>query len=323
MNGLQLLAVAASAAGTTALLIALLLRRGPRFALDQPNRRSLHSTAVPRTGGLALLGGVAASAVLVSWGIPSAVLYAGAALAAVSLVDDLRNLPVGARLACHFAAAAIAAVAILAPAAGPLVLGGAILATAWMINLYNFMDGSDGMAGGMAVAGFGAYAALALAGGDAGLAALCIAVAASAAAFLAFNFQPARIFLGDSGSVPLGFLAAALGLLGTARGLWTPWAALLTFSPFIADATLTLARRVLSRERFWEAHHDHGYQRLIRMGWSHRATALAAYGLMLGGALLAVALRGVPESTQAAAAGGWYLLLAALLGAIELRWRRR
>ena len=108
---------------------------------------------------------------------------------------------------------------------------------------------------------------------------LCIA--ASAAAFLIANFHPARIFLGDAGSVPLGFLAAALGILGWEGGDWAWWFPLLVFSPFIADASATLARRLYTRERVWRPHRDHYYQRLVRLGWGHRRTALAEYVLML------------------------------------------
>jgi UDP-N-acetylmuramyl pentapeptide phosphotransferase/UDP-N-acetylglucosamine-1-phosphate transferase len=128
--------------------------------------------------------------------------------------------------------------------------------------------------------------------------------------------------MGDAGSVPLGFLAAALGLSGWERGLWSPWVPLLVFSPFLADATATLARRVLSGKRFWQAHHDHYYQRLIRMGWSHRRTALGAYALMLGAAVIALALAGRSDTVQALAGAGWFAVLAAVMIAIELCWRR-
>jgi UDP-N-acetylmuramyl pentapeptide phosphotransferase/UDP-N-acetylglucosamine-1-phosphate transferase len=160
-----------------------------------------------------------------------------------------------------------------------------------MGNLYYFMDGSDGLAGGMAVFGFGAFAWAAAMGGEAGLAVLCAGVAAAAAGFLCFNFHPARIFMGDVGSVPLGFLAGALGVAGWRAGAWPLWFPLLVFAPFILDATATLLRRALRGEKVWQAHRTHYYQRMVQMGLGHRGTALRAYGLMAGcGAAAVVAL---------------------------------
>ena len=321
MSTLELAVPAVAAFAITAAIAALLSRAPISIALDQPNDRSLHSRPVPRTGGLAVLAGIAAGVALSSWMPSVTILGALALLLAVSFLDDLRGLPVAARLACHFAAAA--AVARSMPAAEVATVVVVTLAIAWAINAYNFMDGSDGMAGGMAVTGFAAYGWIAAAAGDAGFAAANLSAAAAAAAFLLFNFHPARIFMGDAGSVPLGFLAAVLGLTGWERGLWSPWLPLLVFSLFLADATATLARRMLAGERFWQAHHDHYYQRLIRMGWSHRRTAIGAYALMLGAAAIALTLSGESGTLQALVAAGWFAVLAAVMIAIELRWRRR
>jgi UDP-N-acetylmuramyl pentapeptide phosphotransferase/UDP-N-acetylglucosamine-1-phosphate transferase len=246
-----------------------------------------------------------------------ALLAVPVALAAVSFLDDLRGLPVAVRFVCHLAA-------LLLPAhygAGAAIV--VAIAIAWMMNACNFMDGSDGMAGGMALAGFGTYGVLAWWAGDATLATVSFSLAAAAAGFLVFNFHPARIFLGDAGSVPLGFLAAVLGLAGWTNGSWSLWIPLVVFSPFIADASLTLARRVFCGERFWQAHHDNYYQRLIRMGWSHRATALAALAAMPGAAALAAAISRESGSTQATWSLVWFGLLGALMLAIGLRWQRR
>src|SRR5439155_835308 len=153
----------------------------------------------------------------------------------------------------------------------PIVVG-----IMWVTNLYNFMDGSDGLAGGMTVAGFAFLGTGAWMSGDEALLIECAIVAAAGAAFLLFNFPPARLFMGDAGSVPIGFLAAVLSLSGWRDGDWPFWFPAAVFAPFIADATLTLFKRILARERFWEAHHKHYYQRLVRMGWSHRGTAVTA-----------------------------------------------
>jgi UDP-N-acetylmuramyl pentapeptide phosphotransferase/UDP-N-acetylglucosamine-1-phosphate transferase len=156
------------------------------------------------------------------------------------------------------------------------------------------MDGSDGLAGGMAVVGFAAYGIAAQLGDEPELATTCVCIAAAAAAFLIFNFHPARIFLGDVGSIPLGFLAGALGIVGWNDEAWPLWFPLAVFAPIIADATLTLMRRLARRERVWQAHRDHYYQRMVRSGLGHRGTAYAAYALMIlcaAAALLALPAR--------------------------------
>ena len=128
--------------------------------------------------------------------------------------------------------------------------------------------------------------------------------------------------MGDAGSVPIGFLAAALSLSGWRDGDWPFWFPAAVFAPFIADATLTLLKRMLARERFWEAHNKHYYQRLVRMGWSHRDTALAEYSLMLGcGATALWALR-QPVYFQLAAVLGLIALHAALALWVDSAWRR-
>jgi UDP-N-acetylmuramyl pentapeptide phosphotransferase/UDP-N-acetylglucosamine-1-phosphate transferase len=299
---------------------ALRLLVGPlaRLALDQPNERSLHERPVPRTGGIAVLAGVGAALYFVAptyW----LALALALALAAVSLVDDLRGMPTLVRLLAH-AAAAAALVWHTAWPVHPLLLVLLVIAVTWITNLYNFMDGSDGLAGGMAVIGFGTYAAAAYLAGDGALAALCLAVAAAAAAFLVHNFPPARIFLGDVGSIPLGFLAGALGLTGWQGGLWPLWFPVLVFGPFIGDATITLARRLLRRERVWQAHRDHYYQRLVRMGAGHRGTALVGYVVMAACSAVALFGRTQPPIIQvltflSAAAG-----LAVIAAWIDMRW---
>ena len=196
-----------------------------------------------------------------------------------------------------------------------------LLFTIWMINLYNFMDGMDGFAGGMAVIGFSTLAWLGRA--DAGFAAVCLTVAAASAGFLIHNFPPAKIFLGDTGSIALGFLAAACSLWGSKAGLFPFWVALLVFSPFIVDATVTLLRRLLRGEKVWEAHRNHYYQRLVLLGWGHHYTVLAEYALMLacaGSAGLAIHL---PPAGQAMLAGGWLLVYGLLMWGVGRLERRR
>ena len=286
--------------------------------LDRPNERSLHVQPTPRAGGLGLLAGIAAT----WWAFPGlrTIGVLAFALAAVSILDDLRGLPQGLRFLAH-ALAAIAAV-ILGLGDLPLPLQAAVaFSIVWMTNLYNFMDGSNGLAGGMAVAGFGAYAIAAALAGESDLALGCACVAAAALGFLRFNFHPARIFMGDVGSIPLGFLAAAVGLAGWTAGAWPWWFPAVVFSPFVVDATVTLLRRMLRGERFWQAHRSHYYQRLILMGWTHRRTALAEYALMLVVAALALAVREAPFVVQAGALVVLAIGYLALAAGVDRRWR--
>jgi UDP-N-acetylmuramyl pentapeptide phosphotransferase/UDP-N-acetylglucosamine-1-phosphate transferase len=316
----MLAAVAALSFLVAFIVLRVLLWRFGRVALDRPNERSLHERPVPRTGGIAILGG-AAVAIAFGAGELWLPLVAAAALAIVSFVDDLRGMPGGLRLLVHLAAAGVLVWYVLAPMH---VASLALLAisVAWITNLYNFMDGSDGLAGGMAAIGFATYAIAAAIGGDAALAALATALAAASAAFLVYNFHPARIFLGDVGSIPLGFLAAALGVVGWRNDLWPLWFPVLVFGPFIGDATLTLARRLARGERVWEAHRSHYYQRLVRMGFGHRRTALIGYVAMLVCAAAALAGRMQPPPVQAAIFGGTSACLVALAAWVDLRWRR-
>jgi UDP-N-acetylmuramyl pentapeptide phosphotransferase/UDP-N-acetylglucosamine-1-phosphate transferase len=298
----------------------LLLGRFARFALDEPNARSLHERPVPRTGGIAVLAG---AAIALAFGAASLGLVMALALflAVVSFLDDLFGMPSAVRLLSHVAAAGVLVWYVLAPMelVSLVVLA---IAVAWITNLYNFMDGSDGLAGGMAVIGFGTYAAAAQLASDASLAALSVAIAAASLAFLLHNFHPARIFMGDVGSIPLGFLAAALGIVGWRGDLWPLWFPVLVFGPFIGDATVTLLRRLLRGERVWQAHREHYYQRMVRMGLGHRGTAWLAYGAMLLCAAAALLGRAEPPAVQAAAFGAASAVLASLAIWVDVRWWR-
>jgi UDP-N-acetylmuramyl pentapeptide phosphotransferase/UDP-N-acetylglucosamine-1-phosphate transferase len=317
-----MLALAPVAAFLVALAAArlLLTPAGRRIALDRPNERSLHAQPVPRTGGIAVAAGVAVACSLAPTGV-ALILAGAAALAAVSFADDLVGLPSLARLATHLAAAG-AALHFQVGYTEPVLFAALLLAIAWYANLYNFMDGADGLAGGMAVIGFGAYALGAYLAGGEGVAVLCASLAAAAAAFLVFNFPPARLFMGDVGAVPIGFLAGALGVYGWSRAYWPLWYPLLVFAPFVCDASLTLLRRALRGEKLWRAHREHYYQRLVRMGFGHRATATIEYAAMLACAAAALYARREPAPVQAQALAGAAVLLVAVAVWVDLRWAR-
>ncbi|MES1999053.1 MAG: glycosyltransferase family 4 protein [Pseudomonadota bacterium] len=293
---------------------------GARLALDQPNARSLHTTPTPRTGGLGMLGGMIAGWLAVPITLPPAIWAGAGLLAGLSFFDDRYGLPTSLRFLAH----ALAALWLI-NAIGvhwsiwlwPLLF----FSVVWMTNLYNFMDGSDGLAGGMAVFGFGTYALAAVMQGQADLALASAVIAIAAVGFLIFNFPPARVFMGDAGSIPLGFLAAGLGLLGTAHDVWPGWFPLLVFAPFILDASVTLLRRGLRGEKIWHAHKEHYYQRLIRMGWSHRKTALAEYVAMLASGCVALICLFAPAPISTLIAAVWGALLVATLRLVDRRWR--
>lgn len=301
------------------------------FVLDRPNERSLHGAPVPRTGGVGIMGGLLAGVGAQAWGGHLSGVVGVAAVGAVfmsvlGLVDDRRGLPVGSRLAVQVLVAAACLVAMESRWAGgpsglgPLGLLGMLVWLGWMTNLYNFMDGADGLAGGMATIGFGTLALSAGLAGCFDLAVLCASISLAALAFLGFNFPPARVFMGDGGSIPLGFLVAALGWAGSIQDAWPGWYAALVFAPFVVDASWTLVQRMLQGERFWLPHRDHHYQKMVRMGLGHRGTVLRWYGAMVIGGLIALLIRGAPTVWQLWVAVGW---LGCLVGAgwwIDQRW---
>jgi len=304
------------AAAVSWAVLGALVRRAGLLPLDVPNARSLHVRAIPRGGGLAIWAGWIAGTL---W-LPGAKPWLGplATVIAVSLLDDLRGVHPAFRLAVHLAAAAAWAW-LAGPALNPIA---AVLAIVWMANLYNFMDGSDGLAGTMAVVGFGAYAAAAWLAGSAA-ATLLLALVAAVVPFLLRNAPPARVLLGDVGAVPLGFLAAIFGITGWQERWWPAWFPILIFLPFIADATATLVYRLLRGARIWEAHREHYYQRLVQIGWGHRRTLALYAGLMVG-----VAGSSLGVLAWAPAAGVvllivWTAVLALIFAAIEYHWRRR
>jgi UDP-N-acetylmuramyl pentapeptide phosphotransferase/UDP-N-acetylglucosamine-1-phosphate transferase len=287
--------------------------------LDTPNERSLHVRAMPRTGGVAILAGVlfsAAALILLSRagatkGLISraghdfkdrdllATFAAATFLGAVSLWNDRHHLSPALRLITHgLAAVVVMGLGTLTitsfsfPFFGVLRLGWTsyiftFLFIVWMTNLYNFMDGMDGFAGGMAVIGFGVLGTIAVLQHAAGLGVTALMVAAAAAGFLVFNYPPARIFMGDVGAVPLGFLAAVLAVKGNQDNVIGLWVPVIIFSPFIVDATVVVVARMLKGKRVWEAHREHFYQRLVLAGWTHRKTVWVEYLLMVSWGIVA------------------------------------
>lgn len=303
-------------------LIKLILSSRARTKLqDIPNDRSLHAVPVPRSGGIALMAGM-----LAGWSVYLPVvmwwlLWPMLGLFVVSLLDDLRGLSVGKRLLAHLVAAAV-----LVYGSGVWAQHGVataiivLLLTVWMTNLYNFMDGSDGLAGGMTIIGFSTLGIASLWVQSPTLVVLNFSVAGAAAGFLWFNFSPARIFMGDAASIPLGFLVTAMGVWGWQRLLWPYWFPMLAFAPFIVDATVTLIKRSLRGKKITEAHRDHYYQRLVRLGVGHRTTALIAYVLMAASGATALWLLKHPAD-MSSMLSAWLAVYAALMLWLDQRWK--
>jgi UDP-N-acetylmuramyl pentapeptide phosphotransferase/UDP-N-acetylglucosamine-1-phosphate transferase len=307
------------------------------YILDYPNARSLHSRPVPRGGGVAILVGIYLIGIFALYDVAEmrliAIAFATLLLAAIAFIDDRTGLSPVIRIAVHLGVA-IGLVAsglwleeIELPGMRFDIGGwlGAVVTAAfvvWLINLYNFMDGIDGLAAGMAVFGFGALAAMGWLEGQPGFFLLSTIIAAAAAGFLIFNFPPARIFMGDVGSSSLGLLAAAVSVWGAVENIFPLWSAILVFSPFITDATVTLLRRLVRGEKIWEAHRSHYYQRLVRLGLGHRKTVLFQYGLMVGCGASAIAGREAPAGMQWLILVGWISLYSAYFSAVSLFERR-
>ncbi|MEN8762979.1 MAG: glycosyltransferase family 4 protein [Thiogranum sp.] len=288
--------------------------------LDEPNARSLHKIPVPRTGGLAIIVGVLFGSIPLAFekvAIPGlvTVVVGGALIATVSFLDDRSGLSAKIRLLVQLVAALLVVFAgrllpdvfelpawqwSWPPAVSVVVT---VLFLLWMTNLYNFMDGMDGFAGGMAVFGFIAYAVLGWSAGDALFTLVSLVVAASAAGFLIFNYPPARIFMGDAGASVLGFLSACLAIWAANEKMFPIWVGILVFSPFVVDATVTLLKRLLAGQKVWEAHRSHYYQRLVQLGWGHRKTVMWEYALMLAAALSGCAAVFLPPQGQ------WLLII--------------
>jgi UDP-N-acetylmuramyl pentapeptide phosphotransferase/UDP-N-acetylglucosamine-1-phosphate transferase len=315
------------------------------FLLDHPNERSLHDIPIPRTGGVAIIGslvlGVIAAQVLgllimregLSWPgwvhLESWILGLTILLGLVSFMDDRGGVPVWFRLGCQFSASAILALgaglvlqAIEIPLLGTIELrwvGGAltILFLVWFTNLYNFMDGMDGFAGGMTVIGCGLLGYLGWQAHHPVISVIATLQSAAAAGFLVHNFPPAKVFMGDVGSVSTGFLVAALIVLGCRDGVFDLWVPLIVFSPFILDATVTLVRRAFRHEKVWEAHRDHYYQRLVLGGWGHRRAVLAEYGVRVRCGGFALFYQYASEEWRLVVLGAWATVFFSLALAVK------
>jgi Fuc2NAc and GlcNAc transferase len=283
-----------------AVLLTTMVRRVAvtRALLDVPNARSSHDVPTPKSGGLAIVMASLCSAGalyafgVVDLGLLCALSGGGLAVAVIGFADDRRPLPPAARLLVHVAAA-IWALQMLG-GLPPLWMGAHIVSTSslgyaigalgivWVVNLFNFMDGIDGLAASEAA--FVALAGAVLAGQGGSLAATSVALAFAAACcgFLVFNWPPASIFMGDVGSGYLGYMVGVLAVAIARSDPVALWAWLVLGGVFFVDATVTLLRRLFRGERVYQAHRCHGYQWLARRWRSHRAVTIAVMVVNLG-----------------------------------------
>ena len=323
---LSLLAIAAAGLSWSLIGLYTLAMRASR-RLEAPNQRSMHQAPVPVGAGIAMVGTML---VLWPWWRGSAigshlVLLAGiVGLGVLSWIDDRRGLSPAVRLVAQ-AVAVVLCLAWLPPEARvlpilPLLLERLLLGLAWLwfINLFNFMDGIDGLAGSEAVAvAVGYLLVLTYAGFDGPLWRLALVIAASTLAYLLWNWHPAKVLMGDAGSIPLGFLLAWLMLDLALRGYWA--AGLILPLYFVADATFTLLRRARRGEKPWQAHREHFYQRAVLGGATPAAVVWRVSAANAALTALALASIAHPVPALAAAVG----VVAGLLAHLEHLARRR
>jgi UDP-N-acetylmuramyl pentapeptide phosphotransferase/UDP-N-acetylglucosamine-1-phosphate transferase len=308
--------------------------RGSMRVVDMPSDRSLHNRPIPRTGGLGLLLGLSVGLMIAmgmavaeptlpsgaNWG---SVLFAVVLVAVVSFVDDLYDTPPLLRLMVQMLATVVllsggfvvteVRLPGLSWSLGPwvaVVLTG--IYVVWMINLFNFMDGMDGFAGGMLIIGFSAFALLGCIADGVIFSLLSLLIVAAACGFLLSNFPPASIFMGDVGASSMGLLVAFFSIWADLAGYFPLWIACLVFSPFIVDASVTLIKRILGGERFWKAHNYHYYQRMVRAGLGHRKTTMWEYLLMTACAIIAILAAGKQSGAQ------WAVIVAVCIGYVGL-----
>jgi len=304
--------------GTRALIGAL----SSRALLDFPNDRSSHDTPTPRGGGIAILAALLPAWLLIGMGFQGApvgiptIIAVSLVLATASWIDDLRGMAPAPRLAIQ--AIGVVVALIFAPLPGP-VFGGWLLPAVdlaltallwlWFINLFNFMDGIDGIAGVQTAGiGLGIFITAKVGKLDGYWLAFGLTTAAAAVGFLRWNWHPARIFLGDVGSIPLGFLLGWLLLSLAASGHPAP--ALILPMYFLADATITLVRRAARGEKIWEAHREHFYQLAVQSGLRHdQVSGIIMVTNIFLIALVLVAMRGLPWPAVSGAVAAVVLLL--------------
>ncbi len=279
--------------------------------MDIPNQRSLHDTPKPRTGGLAVLIALSVGFFILygemNIGLLSILPY-GLIILVIAFVDDVYSISALLRFFLQIVIASVFVSkglnlevlnlpGLVIPLNYFVASAITVLFIVWVINLYNFMDGMDGFASGMAITGFGTFAILSVIQGEPGFAILNLVVVAATFGFILFNFPPAKIFLGDVGSTLFGILVALFILWADVNRIFPFWLGIIVFMPFFLDASVTLCKRAFKKEKVWQAHRSHYYQRLVLLGLGHKKTLILEYLWMLACSVVGIFLLGNKNST--------------------------
>ncbi|MDV6189953.1 glycosyltransferase family 4 protein [Stenotrophomonas geniculata] len=285
-----------------------------RQLFDQPGERRSHSVATPRGGGIAIVISLLVTAGVAMWAWPAALpslLVAALGLALVAGIgwwDDHRPLPAMRRLMVHFIAAALLAALVRVHGGSWLLAVLVLLFTASLINIWNFMDGINGIAASQAV-----VVALGLAPllpWPYSLAAIALGLACLG--FLPFNFPRARIFMGDVGSGALGYAVAAVLAMASVKTDINWILLLVSASPFLVDAGFTLLARIISGQRWMEPHTQHVYQRAVQAGASHARVTGMYFALGLFSITVLNVCSNLQPRWEAAVAIAWFIALSVL-----------
>lgn len=304
-------------AGVTSWLLSgwAIARLGAADVVDRPDARRVGHGVTPRGGGVVFVI-VWSTASVVIWPAFWLLVLAGMIVASVGFIDDVRGLPAAIRFSAHV----IASVSVfgLVPDIGPVAAAVIIFLGVGHTNAFNFMDGSNGLAAMQAIFIAGAAAIMSGLAGKVELVLIFVVLAGSVAGFLPHNFPVARGFMGDVGSTFLGFIIALLLVIAWSVGALSLAAVLSIPALFITDASLTFLFRLATGQRWYTAHREHAYQRLIDRGAS--ATTVfwiyAALNLFL---VLPVAVAG--SMRPAVSIIGLYAVLAVLWTITQRRTR--
>jgi Fuc2NAc and GlcNAc transferase len=277
----------------------LVRRHALRHAImDIPNIRSSHSVPTPRGGGLAIVAAFLSAVATLTYAgllqinVALVLIVGGGAIAATGYLDDRKSLPASVRICVHIIAATMAVFIVGGITQQTLISVGlqgvwaggllAVVALTWSTNLFNFMDGIDGIAASEAVfvAGAGAFLNWRH-GGDFGMTAAMFVLAAATMGFLLWNWPPARIFMGDVGSGFLGFTLAVLGLSASRHSAIAIEVWVILSGVFLVDSTVTLLTRIVRGDRWLEAHRLHAYQNLASRWQAHLPVTLLVIGIDL------------------------------------------
>jgi UDP-GlcNAc:undecaprenyl-phosphate/decaprenyl-phosphate GlcNAc-1-phosphate transferase len=297
-------------------------------AVDRPGGRRMHEGVIPLGGGIALLAGSVFPVLLLADHLshPMRAILAGACLCAlVGFADDVYDLPVVVKFAAQIGVAAVPVAAgvsidhVTLPFLSPFSTGVlqyplTIIWIVGLMNVLNFVDGMDGLAAGIGAISSGTFCVLALSLGRVQPALVVAALAGACIGFLRRNFHPARVFMGDAGSMTIGFVLASvavIGVLKTAAAVAVGFPLVVLFVPLL-DTSFVIARRLKHGQAPWRADSGHLHHRFARIGWGQRQAALLLYGWCASLAGFALAIRFVHYRTPEGVHWDAVALLAAL-----------